>query len=703
MKNRVRESFLPNRFTLFAAACGLLACLPAAHAAQISARPLTPQEIHDNHLPEGTVPSGGLTNVGVGEPIYLEVLVDKGTVVSNVQWSVAPVDYYIFPAPNSMADIEPSPIPAEMPIYSPGDREVYDAFGRVMFVPDAVGAYRVQAIVTIGGSSETIQTDVFGAKYVGVGTMGGATPKWPECGACHEERATEFMGTGHATFLELAIDGLKSSHYSENCIDCHALGATVPDAPNGGFYDAAAKAGWTFPTVLQPGNWDAMPQSVKAKANIQCEHCHGAGSMHIGNPESIAVSLSSGDCGQCHDEEPYHSKNKEWNISGHAVATRYPTGEGRSSCVRCHSGIGFIDYVDGIPASETDTAYEAIVCAACHEPHHGDNPGQLRTVADVTFRNGEVATEGGTGKLCINCHQSRQDGEVYAVTASVNSRFGPHYGTQGDVFYGTNAVEYGKNIPSSMHYRAVDNGCASCHMQSIGMKDPAFNEVGGHTFKMTWDNNGEEVDMVAVCQDCHGDMDSFDLVRSDYNLDGKTEGVQTEVHHLLDTLAMMLPPLGSTTVTPASSYTMAQRKALYNYKTVEEDRSFGIHNTRYTVGILKASITDLGDPFNAFLDGINIPVGGEWFYSPWFEFYAPMLQFPGWAYHYEHGYVSVSEQDGKIYIFEEKTNTWYYTTPELYPVMYAVNQGQWVYYGGFYNGTDRVFYKYADGKWVGGY
>jgi hypothetical protein len=37
---------------------------------QIVARPLTPQEIIDYGLPEGTERSGGLLTVGVGAPVY---------------------------------------------------------------------------------------------------------------------------------------------------------------------------------------------------------------------------------------------------------------------------------------------------------------------------------------------------------------------------------------------------------------------------------------------------------------------------------------------------------------------------------------------------------------------------------------------------------------------------------------------------------
>ena len=259
-------------------------------------------------------------------------------------------------------------------------------------------------------------------------------------------------------------------------------------AENGSFFDVANQVGWTFPEVLEEGNWDAMPTELQAKANIQCEHCHGAGSEHHGIKSAISVSLNAGDCAQCHDDEPYHVKNAQWNLSRHAVATRYPTGERRGSCVRCHSGIGFIETLDGL--AEVSTDYEAITCAACHDPHSAENDHQVRTVADVTLENGHVVTEGGTGKLCMNCHKSRRNAVEY-VEGNVSSHYGPHYGIQGDLFNGTNAIEYDGKVKggASAHLYATENACATCHMQGTSSDDAFNNLAGGHTFKVAWDND----------------------------------------------------------------------------------------------------------------------------------------------------------------------------------------------------------------------
>jgi hypothetical protein len=286
----------------------------------------------------------------------------------------------------------------------------------------------------------------------------------------------------------------------------------------------------------------------------------------------------------------------EWNLSRHAIATRYPTGENRAACVGCHSGIGFIDRTDGVPESERRTDYEAIVCAACHDPHSGANPHQLRKLDDITLMNGVEVQGGGNGRICMNCHIARVNGPEYA--AEYHSHFGPHHGPQTDMLQGTNAIEYGRFIPSSAHKAAVPDTCATCHMQQLPNDHVALRKAGGHTFKPVWDggtpdDESDDVDLTGACINCHGNIESFDFPRQDYDGNGVIEGVQTEVKGLLHRVAVLLPPMGEPEVTVTESYNPKELNAAFNYFFVEEDRSFGIHNLSYAVNILKASLVDL--------------------------------------------------------------------------------------------------------------
>jgi hypothetical protein len=279
--------------------------------------------------------------------------------------------------------------------------------------------------------------------------------------------------------------------------------------------------------------------------------------------------------------------------------------------VICHSGVGFLQSQElglevatpGYSDLLTETDWEAIACAVCHDPHDASDghPHQLRDVGPVTLLNGEMVTEGGYGKLCMNCHVSRRDADEYVE--EYHRHYGPHYSNQTDMLVGTNAVEYGKRIRRSTHLYAVEDACAGCHMQSVprtidGEDNPIFTHAGGHTFKPVYDNgtpddHSDDVDLTAPCVSCHGPMTTFDIPRDDYDGDGKVEGVQTEVEGLMHALALALPPLDEATVEVTEEYTPKQLKAAYNFKFVEEDGSHGIHNTQYAVGILKAAIEDL--------------------------------------------------------------------------------------------------------------
>ena len=354
---------------------------------------------------------------------------------------------------------------------------------------------------------------------------------------------------------------------------------------------------------------------------------------------------------------------------------------------------------------ETD---EAITCAACHDPHSNEMDNhQLRNTELVVLENGVEITEGGNGLMCLNCHKARRDAVEY-VKGSVSSHYGPHYGIQGDLFHGTNAIDYGivPNKPS-IHLHLLENSCATCHMQPLPNSDPMVNQVGDHTFKMNFDpgtpdDHHDDVPLTKICQECHGpDVDSFDMPVADFNYDFVVEGIQTEVHHLLEALGMLLHPVGSPEVRRGDSshtYSAKEKKAIYNYMCVEEDHSFGIHNPEYITGILRASINDMGDPSNAILGGMNVPAGGEWFYSSWFNYYAPVTE-DGWIDHVYLGLVYIQGDADKVLIYDSKLKIWFWTNSDIYPVLYNLDEGTWMYFKGLF-GKSRYFYNYAAGDWV---
>jgi mono/diheme cytochrome c family protein len=573
-----------------AAALTLLGSLTAIQAAtalngSLTLRPLTQTEISTYGLTNAQF-CGGLTTIALGEPVYLDAMVNAAIAPSNivgVTWSLAASNE----PSGSAAALSGGPLGTNVPLFNTSDRytgesssPAYQLAGRAFFRPDVVGQYTVNAtITTVGSGSTNLSITVTAGTYLGLQT----------CAACHSGQFSgapsiyhTYTNTPHASFFTLAINGLESSHYSKSCIQCHTVGYdTNSFAVNGGFDDVALEYNWTFPATLSPTNWAAMPTPVQNLGNIQCENCHGPGSQHlfsqgvVGNTNAISINYAAGDCSQCHDDLNNHFKSAEWNNSLHAAASRTPSGSTHGACVRCHTAPGFVGwataggmaaqnmyptniicanaYSTNILTTTPNTTYYPITCQACHDPHDASNPHQLRMGYNVTLSDGTVVTNAGSGGFCMECHNSR-NGSVTNMMAKYPLNqpnwaggvgFGTHDSPQADMLEGVNAITYGQQIPSAPHANVVSNTCAGCHMQPIASSDPAFTKAGGHTFKMSYINSqGVETPVTYVCAQCHGTVTNFDLPAPDYVGVGYSQGIQTQVQQLLNKLSTLLPPKG---------------------------------------------------------------------------------------------------------------------------------------------------------------
>ena len=571
--------------------------------AQLIPRPLTPDEINTLKLP-ALETSGGLTSVGLGQAVYLEADVDikvPPSQISHVSWSITSKPS------GSKAALADSPLGSIVPVFLPSDRSVYQVAARKLFRPDVAGVYNFSAtIFTAGSGMATVELMIIGGSYTGIAG----------CSKCHTNGqpgtiftiGKSWAKTGHASIFTQNINGQgaqengKPYPYTAECWGCHTVGFdTNATEPNAGFSNLMDILKWTPPTEFQPGNFEAMPKALQNVANIQCENCHGPGSNHIatgGDTRLINMSTTAGACLQCHSEAPYHADGLQWTNSAHAATTTIPAGE--PACVGCHTNNGFINRINGV--GPVDTSYQAITCQTCHEPHGVTKPTTaahlVRTLEAVTLADGTKVTTAGAGTLCMNCHQARVNAATYAATTPGSTYFGPHEGPQADMVMGTNGFTYGEEIPSSAHGDAVADTCVTCHMQSPAMTDPAIGLVGGHTFMNSFPGNKTipAVQMVGACQNCHGtEVKAFNFPTFDYDGDGIIDGCQTEVQHLLNDLAVMLPPVGKakTSLSIDATWTQPQLEAAYNWLFVTHDGSLGVHNMSYTVGLLKASIADL--------------------------------------------------------------------------------------------------------------
>jgi hypothetical protein len=122
-------------------------------------------------------------------------------------------------------------------------------------------------------------------------------------------------------------------------------------------------------------------------------------------------------------------------------------------------------------------------------------------------------------------------------------------------------------------------GCIVCHMHT----PPSGGMAGGHSWKMTWDDHGTETDFIDACTSCHSGATDFDI-----------DGAETETLALLDSVKTRLMDaglIGSDNLLISSHYFKQQEaQAVWNYLMVLEDRSNGLHNSRYAQAMLNSAL-----------------------------------------------------------------------------------------------------------------
>lgn len=449
--------------------------------------------------------------------------------------------------------------------------------------PDDPGAYTVSVHVTDGTYIGV------GSRPIGVGMYAPTvTPYYaggPSC-ACHSAVVTAWQGTGHASaWATLQASGGAAPY----CNPCHTVG-----------YEG------------DPGNSGYDEAPITKFENVQCENCHGPASDHLAGTGSPVVSYDVMTCGKCHEGE-HHPYLTEWEQSLHAfdlAAAKAEFGDS-PNCWGCHEGVaaavrlsGDLSafYGSGAVSSRPDTTevpFGQITCQTCHDSHSDENIGQLRTVADVVLvtSNGEtpIIAEGGSGKLCMQCHHARRGHETQVPNG--RSRFGPHSSPQGDMLAAKsgylNVASAGFNWAGASHLY-VQNSCKTCHLNRVEYVSSSSPAVTGHTFMPT----------TAACQNCHGTINSFRDIPAadDFDGDGNFEGLQDEVDGLIELVVEALVADGLDTLTYGgiegafssdTSSTLKQREAGWNLILVESDASHGVHNPDYAVQLLQQSYVHL--------------------------------------------------------------------------------------------------------------
>ncbi len=260
------------------------------------------------------------------------------------------------------------------------------------------------------------------------------------------------------------------------------------------------------------------------------------GDQGIQGPQGPAGEDALNTCSDCHSSDAtIVAIEQQFALSPHGFGNfevRGPDYAG-GSCVACHTSQGFEAAVTGTDP-DWSVGAASMNCRTCHEVHETfvgpddfalttTDPVTLRlTDATVDFSNGVEAAEG--GNLCANCHQGRirdpwptQITDLTQTFDITSSHFGPHYGTQSNVFAAEIGFAFGTATEGEFfpaHLPTNDLSCTGCHMAREGFT-PTPEGPGWHTLQPS----------PVTCNGCHTGPD----VDDQFNYRGTPQAIYNDL------------------------------------------------------------------------------------------------------------------------------------------------------------------------------
>lgn len=321
----------------------------------------------------------------------------------------------------------------------------------------------------------------------------------------------------------------------------------------------------------------------------------------------------------------------EWQSSGHSDADAEAfihwnaQGAVPTSCAKCHSTPGYLDYlgVDGSTFRKVDKAAPTgttIQCEACHN-------NTARYLNEVVFPSGLKVTGLGSASRCAECHQGR------ASTVQVN-----------EAIDAAGLKDDPDKVSSSLRFVNIHYYAAAATLMGTQAKggyeyagkvyQPKFTHVEGYGTCVDCHNVHTLELKVNECSQCHTNVSKREDLKNirmngsltDYDGDGDIkEGIAFEIYTLQEKLALVMQQYAiqvagkAIAYTPASypyffndlngngaadadeaksanaynAFTSRLLKAAYNYQVSVKDPGSFAHNGKYIIDLLSDSIDDL--------------------------------------------------------------------------------------------------------------
>ncbi|MDH3698938.1 MAG: hypothetical protein OEQ81_09750 [Flavobacteriaceae bacterium] len=322
-------------------------------------------------------------------------------------------------------------------------------------------------------------------------------------------------------------------------------------------------------------------------------------------------------CISCHSNANREPIFASFALSAHGSGSvSFAEGRGGSDptnrCAQCHGEEGFLDIIlNGEAAEEGYVNPTTIYCTTCHSDHDTfdfENDGQdyalVNDYAQSLRLDPSITLDfGGSSNNCISCHQPRTSYVIPAEDGTgqydmATTRFGPHHGPQSSMLEGVLGVQ----IPGAEGYpgrgsatHRTGSSCVKCHMG-----ESSVTTEGLHSWKPR---------RATVCMECHtnGAPDEIDGYAAEIatlkqlleNVVGEAVELDIEGDPVFDTEGNLIPTgetLTGIIINDRSQYgifTTIQAQAAWNYMTLIEDQSRGVHNPAYARALLQNSIEAL--------------------------------------------------------------------------------------------------------------
>ncbi len=380
-------------------------------------------------------------------------------------------------------------------------------------------------VVLIAGLALVASPSFAGEVYSEGDGSGAEYVKSETCAQCHSDIYEVFMLSGHPYKLNKVVDGQPPTYpftevselpegytwddisyviggynWKYRLIDLEGFIITGPPGTRG---DEAAAEGFlgqfnfANPVVGNEAGWVAYSQGQEKPYNcgtchttgysswppdahqddlpglvgtwseggIQCERCHGPGSLHAANPHGVAMKVdrSSDLCGECHERGAQESVNASGGFIKHheQYEELFQSKHITIDCVVCHDPhagvVALRNAEEGTPTTRTQ-------CENCHfnQAKYQDSPVHMELVT------------------CIDCHMPRVTksavGNAEMFTGDIRTHLMAIDATQ--------IGQFNEDGSEALSQLGLDFACRSCHvdggMASVKTDEELIDKAWGY-------------------------------------------------------------------------------------------------------------------------------------------------------------------------------------------------------------------------------